>query len=335
MINIIRNDIVKMIKISFILLFILGFACCEDIQFISVGDWGGASLGSYHLKNVQNTANAMYTYINNTDTKFVINTGDNFYYCGIQNISDPQITEDFTNIFNQINIPWYNCLGNHDYGFKPEVQIELNSVIPNWIMDSRYYTKKLVYNQTTINLIVLDTNPCINDYRGNDKSKWDPCSNEFPTCSPVEGECFFHSNILEQECQPQLDWFKNVLDIIPSNEWVIVFGHHRAEQINAADFQSQLDRPNVHLYLNGHVHSLQHYAINGQPKYITSGAGSMVLHTMEKFHKKFNQFYNSRNMWSQMESGFTAHKISNNTLTTEFRNTDNKILYSFDVNQKT
>ena len=320
-----------MIKISFIILFILGFTAGEDINFISVGDWGGAALGGYHLKNVKNTVNAMSNFIDETDTKFVINTGDNFYYCGIQNISDPQITEDFTNVFNQINMPWYNCLGNHDYGFKPEVQIQLGSVISNWIMDSRYYWRKLVYNQTTVNLIVLDTNPCINDYRGNDKTKWDPCSDEFPTCSPVDGECFFHSNILEQECQPQLDWFKTVLDTIPSNEWVIVFGHHRAEQIDVADFQSQLDRPNVHLYLNGHVHSLQHYSVNGQSKYITTGAGCMVIHNMDKFHKKINWFHNVHNMWTQMKSGFAAHKLSNNKLTTEFRNIDNKILYSFDI----
>ena len=61
---------------------------------------------------------------------------------------------------------------------------------------------------------------------------------------------------------------------------------------------------------------------------VTSG-----LNNLEKFHKKINRSDNSRNMWSEMESGFTSHKISKNKLTTEFMNNDNKILYSFDIHQ--
>ena len=302
-----------------------------DIQFLSVGDWGGAALGGYHLKNAQNTAVSMYKFINNTNSKFVINTGDNFYYCGIQNINDTQITEDYIALFGHINLPWYNCLGNHDYGFKPEVQLELSSIIKNWIMDDRYYWHKLTYDAATVNLIALDTNPCISDYRGNDRSKWDPCNFEFPTCGPVPGECFFHQNILTQDCQSQLDWFKQTLDKIPADEWVIVFGHHRAEEINVADFQSLLDRPNVHLYLNGHVHSLQYYSVNGQPKYITTGAGCMVVPNIDLHLKVPTKNKNVHDIWVKTVTGYTTHTISGNKLTTEFRDITNNLIYSFDV----
>jgi len=306
---------------------------CADIHFLSVGDWGGAALGGYHLKNAQNTAVSMFQFTNSTNSKFVINTGDNFYYCGIQNISDPQITEDYVALFSHVDLPWYNCLGNHDYGFKPEAQLELPGVIKNWIMDSRYYWHKLVYDEATVNLIALDTNPCVADYRGNDRAKWDPCNFEFPTCGPMPGECFFHQNILAQECQPQLDWFKEALDKIPADEWVIIFGHHRAEEINVADFQSLLDSSKVHLYLNGHVHSLQHYAINGQAKYITSGAGSMVVPTAAMYMKVFHPKNNVREVWDKTITGYTVHTISGNTLTTNFLDTNNNILHSFTVSK--
>ena len=321
-----------MIKILLSLAYISA-VLCTDIHFLSVGDWGGAALGGYHLKNAQNTAVSMAKMSNNADSRFVINTGDNFYYCGIQNTSDPQITEDYIALFSHVDLPWYNCLGNHDYGFKPEAQLELPSIIKNWIMDDRYYWHSLEIDNTKINLIALDTNPCVADYRGNDRAKWDPCNFEFPTCGPVAGECFFHQNILAQECQPQLDWFKEVLDKIPADEWVIVFGHHRAEEINVADFQSLLDSQKVHLYLNGHVHSLQHYAINNQAKYITSGAGSMVVPTAAMYMKVFHPKNNVREVWDKTITGYTTHTISGNTLTTNFLDTNNNILHSFTVSK--
>lgn len=318
-----------MINIIF-LLSLISLSFC-DIHFISVGDWGGAALGGYHLKNAQNTAVSMYKIANSSNSKFVINTGDNFYYCGIQNISDPQITQDFLSLFAHINLPWYNCLGNHDYGFNPQAQLELPSIIKNWIMDDRYYTRKLVYNDITINLIALDTNPCVADYRGNDRAKWDPCNFEFPTCGPIPGECFFHQNILAQDCKPQLQWFKDTVSKISKDEWIIVFGHHRAEEINVEDFQSILDSPNIHLYLNGHVHSLQYYSINNNPKYITTGAGCMVVPDADPYLKVPNINKNVRDIWGKPITGYTTHTICGNKLTTEFRDGNNNVVYSFDV----
>ena len=74
-----------------------GVIAAASVEFLSVGDWGSASLGGYHLHNAAGTAAAMKTYISNdvSGVEFILNTGDNFYYCGIQNTSDPQITEDY------------------------------------------------------------------------------------------------------------------------------------------------------------------------------------------------------------------------------------------------
>ena len=63
----------------------------RDINILSLGDWGSASLGGYHLRNAESTAYAMKIYASEYNPKLVLNTGDNFYYCGIQNTSDPQV----------------------------------------------------------------------------------------------------------------------------------------------------------------------------------------------------------------------------------------------------
>ncbi len=331
-------------------------ADAADVGFLSVGDWGSASLGGYHQRDAVGTAAAMKAYIAAhpaSATAFVLNTGDNFYYCGIQNTSDPQITEDYTAVFGGMGIPWYNSLGNHDYGFAPEAQLALNDTIPEWIMDDRYYHRRVVIPDGTgnavniINIIVLDTNPCVRDYRGEDRKLWDPCGTEYPDCSPIVDPCRFHENILSQDCETQLTWAKSVLASIPADrsEWVFVVGHHKADEINVADFQTTfLDDPRVHLYLNGHQHNLEHYSVNGQAKYMTTGAGGMVLSWLGFGRDDDNATSSSssavKSLWSKTVSGFASHTFTNgnggNELTTEFweathNNETTKPVYKFTV----
>lgn len=68
----------------------------------------------------------MKIYASEYKPKLVLNTGDNFYYCGIHNTSDPQVSADYVELFGNIGLPWYNTLGNHDYGFNPDAQLALN-----------------------------------------------------------------------------------------------------------------------------------------------------------------------------------------------------------------
>jgi len=45
---------------------------------------------------------------------------------GVWNTSDPQWDTDFENVFTQeaLMVKWYSVLGNHDYGFNPEAQLQ-------------------------------------------------------------------------------------------------------------------------------------------------------------------------------------------------------------------
>ena len=337
----------------------------RDIRILSVGDWGSAALGGYHLKNAENTADAMKIYASEYKPKLVLNTGDNFYYCGIHNTSDPQVGADYVELFGNIGLPWYNTLGNHDYGFNPDAQLALNETIPTWIMDARYYHKRVVLDANTdtntdttnnesviLNIIVLDTNPCIADYRGDDRAKWDPCSIQYPTCAPMEGECMFHQNIIQQDCKAQLDWFNATLSSINARnnkEWVFVLGHHKADEIDVEDFQDILNSSGVHLYLNGHNHNLEHYSIDGQAKYMTTGAGGMVIIGGVKLHKtspNFAKWHNHthdhdhdhqvKSVWSKVITGFTSHTFmeKGTKVKTEYWDTNQNMLYDFTISMK-
>jgi acid phosphatase len=276
---------------------------------------------------------------------FVLNTGDNFYYCGIQNTSDPQINEDYTALFGGLGLTWYHSLGNHDYGFSPEAQLALNETIPGWIMDARYYHRRVSISSSIIaNIIVLDTNPCVRDYRGTDRRRWDPCGTQYPDCSPIAEPCRFHENIISQDCDAQLVWARQTLDNImtasastSTSEWIIVIGHHKAEEIDAADFQTTfLDDPRIHLYLNGHTHNLEHYEINGQAKYMTTGAGGMVIigGGAERLMPHRHSNHTVKSIWSKIVTGFTSHTFLNDgtALRTDFWDAKkNETVYSFKV----
>ena len=122
--------------------------------------------------------------------EFVLNTGDNFYWCGIQNTSDFQVKTDWLEPYadSSLQIPWYSILGNHEYGYNVQAQIDLSTKYPNWVMDDRYYTRRVALDASKniyLSFIFLDTSPCVAAYRTNDPDNWDPCMTEYPTCSMI------------------------------------------------------------------------------------------------------------------------------------------------------
>lgn len=303
----------------FLFLSMLSLTSAKDVtKLLSVGDWGGYNLGGQYRENVESVSLAMYTDYKNASLvgspyQAVLNTGDNFYYCGIQNLDDENISEDYVEHFSNINLQWISSLGNHDYGYNVSAQLDLSQRIYNWVMPKRYYKHKI----NNVNIYVLDTSPCIQDYINDDSTKWDPCSPLFPPCSPykVYEECRFHQNILSQSCDEQFEWFKqdlmeNLHDMKIQGEWVVVMGHHMVNQLNNENFQILIDKY-ADLYVNGHNHILGSYKLNSNEKYVTTGAGSMVSEDSEVRNEDVYT-------WYEKKSGYTRHIFSGNLVTTEF-----------------
>jgi len=91
----------------------VGTAFAANYAFLSIGDWGGAQLSDQYSKNVYDVSSQMAVTSTASEAKFIINTGDNFYWCGIQNTTDPQIAVDFEKPYaaTSLQIDWYNTLG--------------------------------------------------------------------------------------------------------------------------------------------------------------------------------------------------------------------------------
>lgn len=133
-----------------------------------------------------------------------------------------------------------------------------------------------------LTIIVLDTSPCVTQYRSSDPNNWDPCYPTYPTCSPTstdddfEGPCKFYENIISQDCSVQYNWFKNTLLAVPKSDWLIIMGHHPIDEVTEKDFISPMQQRGFSLYLNGHTHLLNQYTIDNAGSYFTTGAGAMV-----------------------------------------------------------
>lgn len=345
------------------------FACCAEAtsilpSFIGLGDWGGYALGSPYTTNVAAVAAEMVKIKSTYSPDFVINVGDNFYYCGIQNTSDYQIMTDFVKPYASLDLPFYSILGNHEYGYNVSAQLDYAANNVNWIMDDRYYSRRMEISSGSasayITFIFLDTNPCYSDYTSTSSSGWDPCGSEYPTCSvgdsddDFEGTCYFHTNIMTQNCSAQYEWFTSTLADVDEDDWLIVVGHHPLDEVDIEDFVSPLIARGFALYMNGHTHSLNQYTINNSGAWITTGAGAMVDTADQTFeltslkldgkdipaHTKLDSgkvtgSFSYSTVFSSKTAGFTFHQFSSDltSLTTQFVSYTGSVLHTFSVNK--
>ena len=335
----------------------------SQYTFLSIGDWGGAAVSHSIKENVYAVASEMKKTAAAMNAQLVISTGDNFYWCGVENVNDFQFQTDFVDPYHELRLPWYNSLGNHEYAYNVSAQIEYSHVNEDWILPDRYYSKRLTVNEEQnvyLTIITLDTSPCISNYRSPNSSGWDPCSPSHPTCSfddtddDFEGPCDFHENILTQSCEDQYEWLEKTLREVPIDDWLIIVGHHPADEIDVLDFTSLLQKHNFDLYMNGHTHTLNQYTIDNAGHYITTGAGSLVstddqstpltskkaqgVRSIDSFsyHPNSEQDHTYETVWNMKVAGFTSHSFNadHTQLTTNFVSYTGEIIHSFIVHKK-
>jgi len=315
-----------------------------NLSFLTIGDWGGVGLDDYHATDEIAVAKQMGITATTLNISWVINVGDNFYYVGVTNTTDPQWQEDFELVFTQpsLMVKWYSILGNHDYGENPGCQTQYKSPSGNrWYMPDRNYTFRMELDKSGVyaSFVFIDSNPCISAYRSNNPAGWDPPPDEAP---------LFHDNIINQSCTAQYAWFQEVLKSVPSTDWLFIVGHHPADEIDVEDFTSVMQAANMDMYFCGHSHLLELFEIDGYPTpYVISGAGCMVQipslehnHTHELSRHELGETqglfgHTYKDIWSNQTAGFVTHTFSSNylSLTTYYWDYLGNLIYSFSTNK--
>jgi len=260
------------------LLLICSAAPGQSVNFIAIGDWGRE--GQYLQKE---TADEMGIYAEKNKTDFVITVGDNIYNTGVKGTDDPKWQTCFEQVYTapSLEIPWYASLGNHDYYGNVQAQIDYSGISKRWQMPARFYNfEKRVDSNTTLLIVMIDSNPLLRGYRDMKKDgAYDS----------------FIDEINSQDPDRQLSWIDSVLS--NSNaKWKIVAGHHPVytggEHGNSKDLieklEPLLEKYKVDMYLAGHDHDMQYLKKEGSSvNYFVSGAGSKLRETGPMEHTKF------------------------------------------------
>jgi len=229
-----------------------------NADFAVIGDWGRR--GTNTQRNVANALKAQ-----NPD--FVVSVGDNFYSSGIESATDER-AHIWVDVYNA-TVPWYVCLGNHDYIGNAAAQVDMSRIYQQWVMPDRFFNVQ----KNNIELFFIDTTPWIEHnyvehHFGNQYG-----------IGPGPWVDFEHqkTRIIEQK-----EWLIRALEQSTASRKFIVghhplwtFGYHRHQ---TGDFYSFLKnillQYNIEAYLCGHDHNMQHIVSEEGIHEFVSGAGS-------------------------------------------------------------
>ncbi len=277
-------------------------------NFIAMGDWGRQ--GTNHQVEV---ANQMGITGEQTDTKFYMILGDNFYESGVQSVTDKQWKTSFEDVYTApaLQRDWYVVLGNHDYKGNPQAEIDYHKIDKRWNMPARYYSKKFAINNDTtkqVLFVFLDTSPFIDSYYSS-------------------GE---HDDVKTQDTAMQRKWLETILSDSSSNiKWRIVCGHHplytggkrmktkETKQLNNL-LKPIFDHYKVDAYICGHEHNLQYIKPAGTTHYFVSGAGSELTPTI---------VFPNDGKFGVSENGFMVFSVLPNSLTAQIVDYKGSLLY--------
>ena len=169
---------------------------------------------------------------NKNKIKCVIATGDNIYDDGCTSINDEQFNTKFQNPYKNINLPFYLCLGNHDYNLglnaaKVQIDYTFSEFNQNkkWNMPSKWYT----ISYPTVDIVFIDTN-----------FYW------------------LSQSIIQKQLQDtikSLNKNKHKWKVLCGHHtWRSVGGHGSAEDQHESFMNSLLKKTTFNLYVCGHDH---------------------------------------------------------------------------------
>ncbi len=264
------------------------------IKFVAMGDTGHGNEAQYQV------ATAVKNKCAQDGCDFVLLLGDNIYNIGVDSVDDFQFDTKFELPYQDINLPFYLVLGNHDYGgtnsgigyeFQKSVyQIQYTEKSEKWNMPRHYYQ----FTKSNSTFFAMDTNAQL-------------------------------YGLDNEQRQDLSQWINNA-----NTTWKIAFGHHpyksNGPHGNAGQYHMYAGIPIISgdkvksfaediwcgkadVYLSGHDHSRQWLDADcSGTKLIISGAGSSTTDLRG----------NNPALFQKASLGFLYVQIEGNRLTGQF-----------------
>jgi hypothetical protein len=289
-------------------------------DLLMVGDWGydddhsaqtGVALGMRH-----------YAQQHAIKPKALLMLGDNWYgeLSGGAHSTRWQIQFEQMYPSEAFSCPAYAILGNHDYQRWPvsKVDAELEYARvgrsgagpTRWTMPSRWYRFEFPAKNPLITFLALDSNMPFRDG------------------SSEHGRDF---TLTQQQQAEQLAWLEAELKSPRATAFLVVMGHHPVysdgthgdHPVLVRDWDPLFRKYNVHLYLAGHDHDLQHLEFEGHPTtHFLSGGGGADLYNLKIDATQ-------RGPYAQKVYGFSHLSVTSQELTLRHLDSDGRILHAF------
>ena len=236
---------------------------------------------------------------NESGCDLVLLLGDNFYPNGVNSIEDPQFNTKFEQVYQNLNMPFYAVLGNHDV--KQDVLSQLIYSLKSsiWRMPNYEYSFKTV----DARFFGLNTN------------------------------CPFSSERLRKKLN------QDDAEIEANSEkrpWTIAFGHHSIYSNGTHGDVDLLRRSywnwflegRVDLYLAGHNHHLAHLqSKTSATDYVISGAGGKHYRS-DSEREKLNKSV-ALNKYTYNDTGFVWLDITSEKLQMRFHDSSGNVIYEY------
>ncbi|PIO40204.1 hypothetical protein AB205_0183150 [Aquarana catesbeiana] len=218
----------------------------SSLRFAVIGDWGGLPLPPYHTKQEAHVAAELGRTVANWGADFILSVGDNFYYDGVKNVTDPRFK---WLVEVEVKTPM-DSHKNSVNGKFPDLYYDLSFKIPD--------------TNASVRLLMLDTIVLC----GN--------SDDFHEDQPMVAANPKMANI-------QLDWLIKKLETA-KDDYVLVVGHypvwsiaeHGPTHCLLHHVEPLLKKYKVTAYLSGHDHNMQYLQDDSGIGYVLSGAGNFM-----------------------------------------------------------
>ena len=281
------------------------------LRFLAMGDWGGKDHHPYTTTNEVATAVGMARVVANFGPRFVMGIGDNFYSDGVDNSRDPRFNTTWQQVFTKsyFPVPFYMIAGNHDHHKNVSGEIAYTNKDPTgrWNYPDFFYYFQQTFTTpggkpVQVAFVMIDTVILC----GRWDNKGTPTSRVPPTSPQTYPPGMDKTQLRASGKRPLigLSW----LGHYP----VYSVGEHGPTHYLLDNVMPLLQKYGVHLYLNGHDHSLQHIESEGI-NYVVTGAvhevdpsqtnRDKIPHDSLKFH------YPSHSQVTSRTGGFVSVEL--------------------------
>ena len=269
----------------------------KSINVLAMGDWGEDTAAQRQV------AAAMAKFVLPDDDlgsfKAVILCGDNFYF-RLTGVDDPRWKTLFEQMYDPktLNIPFYACLGNHDYdgnNFQSELGYAQRHPDSRFKMPAPWYRVDLPAVKPMLTLLMLDSNK---------------------------------DAMTEVQWSQQIQWLKKQLSG-PRADWTICCAHHPMfsngffffNGILQRDWGALFEKYHVDFYLAGHEHNLQHLEIpSWKESFVIAGGGGAHPHPLFRADRGF----------SREQFGFVDFELTPDKAIVRFIGTDGTPIHEFE-----